>query len=1252
MSSQPPELENSPKRYDQGIIHHIAGSTGFDTNRDIGTLMAQDIETARRLIAEEQANQTGFLDLGNLGLTHLPDELFELTHLRRLNLGWFYEDESGEFQETLNSGSENSLTELPSGIAALQRMEILTICGNPIQDMGSLSGLPALIELDCSATNLNELSSIATLTTLQKLNLSNLPIRNLAHLQKLINLETLLLWETEISDLEPLKHLEALKVLNFGYTQVTTLDALATLDNLEDVDCSGSQISDLQPLADLKKLRKLDCGATKVRSLAPLQALTTLETLLAYDVEVKNLQPLQNLKKLKYLSCPESGVSDLHPLRALTELKSLTLANTKVSDLTPITQMEHLRALNCSGTPITDWRALTGLAGLTNLDLSNTEFSDLHLLDNLVALEHLECSATRVKDLAPVEKLSALQTFVCGQTAITDLHPLQSLTKLKRLNISSTPIFDLSPLQPLKSLEFLDCADTPVRDLTPLNDLPNLRTLVINGCQLDDLPQSVVESELLEHLALHETTIPGIPQEVLSDAPYSDCLRTLRAHLHDLKAGSEPIREAKLVVLGNGRVGKTQLCRHLRGLPFDEAISSTHGITVTSERWGNGDDGETLNIWDFGGQDIYHGAHTLFMKTNAVFLIVWHPDFENSVEEAVDGMRFRNYPLSYWLEYVRTLGRKDCPVIVVQTRCDRPDQEVRHLPVDGEFLQIPSLKPCWFSARTGRGRGALEDALRDAVSTLRERDGITTIGAGRMRVLQQLECWRDDDQARAISERQHRTLSQTEFHNLCEQTGGVSSPDSLLAYLHNLGVVFHQPRLFEDRIILDQSWALEAVYGVFDRSKAYPIICSQGGRFNRGLLAMTVWRHYTENEQELFLSLMESCGIVFKHREASPHYGLDVEYLAPDLLMEKAAIAQQLNGRWNDTEKTWRLEYEYPFLHPGLMRALICDVGNKSGDAGVYWKYGLWVFDQSTGCRALLEQQMENERRGRIVLKIQGARHETLARWLRERVEERNRLFGYPCIEPAVDEFPRQEDAGLRGAARGAGRDHARSELEDGTKTSKAEQIVQEPHFEKPPASFFPPEGPRVFVSYAWGDGTPDGQARQKLVETLCARLDEQGVKVRRDQDELRPGELISEFMDRLAEGDFVLTVISDKYLKSEYCMYELFRIYRNCADKPERFLGRVTPLILPDARLDEIEDRLDRADHWTERAKRLEPRIKSSMESVGTSAFRKFRLIGEFARNTSDMLELLVDKLQPRDFDRQADEGFREILAQIGRTS
>ena len=612
--------------------------------------------------------------------------------------------------------------------------------------------------------------------------------------------------------------------------------------------------------------------------------------------------------------------------------------------------------------------------------------------------------------------------------------------------------------------------------------------------------------------------------------------------------------------------------------------------------------------------------------------------------------RFSDQPTSLSGVQNGSVAIEASPVVVVQARCERPQQEVRHLPADDSLLTFPSLKPCWFSAQSNRGLGALEDALRDAVGFLCKRDGIATIGAGRMRVLRQLEAWRNEDQPRPVAERQHRTLSQAEFHNLCEQVGGVSSPESLLAYLHNLGVVFHQTDLFHDRIILDQSWALEAVYALFDRSKAYSLIVSQGGRFTQSLLAMMAWRDYADAEQRLFLSLMESCGIAFVHRQADERFGLPTEYLAPDMLPAKDAIAPQLAGRWDDEGETRRLEYEYPFLHSGLMRALLCDVGQWSHEAGVYWKYGLWVFEKASSCKALLEQQMTEDRRGRIVLKLQGRGCATLGRWLKERIEERNRLFGYPDLKPAVDEIESVTEVQLKGVVShtqiGVLRpsrwpeDHSGAETEARTKS--------EPSFDKPPASFFPRREPQVFVSYAHGDESAEGKRREKIVDELCAALGQQGINVRRDRDELRPGELISEFMDRLAEGDYVLAVISDKYLGSEYCMYELFRIYRNCADKPDRFLRKVIPLILPDAKLDSLASRLERAFHWIEMEEKLTPQITAKIGGVGVKAYGKYKLIGEFARNTSDMLEHLVNKLQPRDFERQADEGFTEVLSQI----
>ena len=61
------------------------------------------IETARWLIAEEREKRTGFLDLGNLELTEMPSEVLELTHLRSLNLGAWYLDESRKDLQPANS---------------------------------------------------------------------------------------------------------------------------------------------------------------------------------------------------------------------------------------------------------------------------------------------------------------------------------------------------------------------------------------------------------------------------------------------------------------------------------------------------------------------------------------------------------------------------------------------------------------------------------------------------------------------------------------------------------------------------------------------------------------------------------------------------------------------------------------------------------------------------------------------------------------------------------------------------------------------------------------------------------------------------------------------------------------------------------------------------------------------------------------------------------------------------------------------
>ena len=136
-----------------------------------------------------------------------------------------------------------------------------------------------------------------------------------------------------------------------------------------------------------------------------------------------------------------------------------------------------------------------------------------------------------------------------------------------------------------------------------------------------------------------------------------------------------------------------------------------------------------------------------------------------------------------------------------------------------------------------------------------------------MRVQRRLEALRDVDADVPPEQRQYRTLSQEHFCQVCAEEGGVSSPEHLLDYFHNTGLVFYRKGLFNDSIILDQGWALEAVYAVFNREKSYVHLKHGHGRFTRTLLDLLVWEQYGKDEQELFLSLMESCGVCFKYRK-------------------------------------------------------------------------------------------------------------------------------------------------------------------------------------------------------------------------------------------------------------------------------------------------------------------------------------------------------------------------------------------------
>lgn len=785
-------------------------------------------------------------------------------------------------------------------------------------------------------------------------------------------------------------------------------------------------------------------------------------------------------------------------------------------------------------------------------------------------------------------------------------------------NIASNQLGpSLARLKELPQLRGLSCRGMHLDDLAPLATLTGLQTLYCSGCSLTEVPRWLIDLPSLKRLILHECQVPGIPAEVLSQEGHENCLGALRAHFRDLDAGEMASPDIKLLVLGNGRVGKTQLCRRLRGEDYDAAVPSTHGVLVTGAPLpaADGEPSARLQIWDFGGQDLYHGTHALFMRTNAIFLLAWTPLLEDSDEHSHEGIVFRNHPLAYWVDYVRHLGGRGSPVLVVQVRCDRPEDDAASPVTEADLFEaFPFRKLLRYSARTNRGRAALDEGLAEAAAWLRERDGTATVGVGRHKVRQRLEALRDADAAVAPDARQYRTITQSHFRRLCDEAGGISSPEHLLAYLHNAGVVFYRQGLFNDEIILDQGWALEAIYAVFHREKSYARIRRQQGRFTRSDLEDWVWREqgYGAEEQALFLSMMLSCGICFEHRRTQD--GSEAEYIAPDLLPDRTdpEIAVELEQKWDPAAATEAATFEYAMLHPGLMRSVISRIGGEAGVAADYWKGGVYVYERDTRSRGLIEEEMADAWRGRIRIQTQRGQASVLLKRLRALVEEAQSRAG---MSPTRVETTGDE----RGLS--------------ATSSVPPEAPAAAPA----PLSFGqePSPSPEWYVSYAWSDEEHD---RTAIVDRFCAELKARGIRILRDRDVLGVGDRISTFMKRIGRAERIFVFLSDKYLKSTFCMFELSEIWRNSRREGDTFLSRVRVHPLPCARITKLEDRMTYSVHWQDRYRNIQGRLGNGhydiFDTLGRRGADELYYMKEFYSVTGDILATIADIVQPRSFD------------------
>ncbi|MFO1459556.1 MAG: hypothetical protein U1G08_09100 [Verrucomicrobiota bacterium] len=366
---------------------------------------------------------------------------------------------------------------------------------------------------------------------------------------------------------------------------------------------------------------------------------------------------------------------------------------------------------------------LWGIEDLTEL---------LELPPGLECLDLRGCPQLRKLPRLP----DALTTLDLGQCSALQTLPLAPPV-LERFYAN-----DCSALKDIHLRSFLQgLADAPLREfdasrtvLTTTEEIPRLRLrrLVLSGCSklvsaegLDLFPE-------LDHLNLSNCSsleeLPGLPAttrfvvlhgaEKLKRLAGQDLGQFDRGLAENqnvapilqsrLKFGDEVevSAHAKLLLLGDGRVGKSTLAKALQwaGLSPEAKSDSarellrpradeppTHrlrfwawpaALKLPSERLeslrqrareralelpevGDGSLQGSVRLWDFGGQEIYHQTHRLFASEGAVYLVVWRANpaddvaIKKDVPPGCDPEQWKEYnrhrPLDYWLDYIFSL---------------------------------------------------------------------------------------------------------------------------------------------------------------------------------------------------------------------------------------------------------------------------------------------------------------------------------------------------------------------------------------------------------------------------------------------------------------------------------------------------------------------------------------------------------------------------------------------------------------------
>ncbi|MEM7532034.1 MAG: COR domain-containing protein [Chloroflexota bacterium] len=477
------------------------------------------------------------------------------------------------------------------------------------------------------------------------------------------------------------------------------------------------------------------------------------------------------------------------------------------------------------------------------------------------------------------------------------------------------------------------------------------------------------------------------PQEIADRG-----IQAIRNYFIEYRANHDTLHELKLLLVGEERVGKTSIAKSLTIPDYQlEDEPSTEGIDIHTwiipKEELNSEKDFRVNIWDFGGQEIYHATHQFFLTKRSLYLLV------TATPQESDGKNEQQKHLYHWCNVIRLLGGQS-PILVTLNKIDLPTRDVGIEEYYKLFDTIihPFAQP--ISCHSSR-RDTIESLKAEIKRILKDKTLCPNVGESLPKI------WIDIRHALADLRSQGTDyITSDEYYVLCAEHGMAEEERAnfLSDFLHDIGVILHFREDFDlsDLVVLNPEWVTNGVYKVLIN----PAIIAQQGRFHRSDL-MVIWRgtdYYQYRHKLLALMLKGKFEICYALPDSAE------EYLIPQLLPER-----EMAYAWRSDWHNLRFEYRYKFMPKGLLPRFIVKCHQQIYQR-THWRYGVLLDDDET--RALVQEHPPAQK---ITIRLEGKNKRDMLYSIRKTIKEIHRSFNNlvvdemipcPCAECAARNEP------------------------------------------------------------------------------------------------------------------------------------------------------------------------------------------------------------------------------------------------------